>query len=255
MTKLTSHSINPKDYWSVMKSLMGSKVKPGMGTLNDNGNYLVSPVDKANAFNRYFAEQSTLDQVPRALPPLYFQTSERLDCVRTNPEEVEVLIRTLDSTKANGPDEISIHLLKQTSTTVSGALSRLFNNSFEMGTVPLQWKLANITPVYKKGDRQLVNNYRPISLLSVVGKLQEKIVFKALYTFLSRFNLLTWRNSGFKPLDSAMHQLVLVNHTIYEALDKGHVVNIAFLDISKAFDRVCHLALTHKLKLWVYQVN
>jgi hypothetical protein len=86
MTKLTSHSINPKDYWSVMKSLMGSKVKPGIGTLNDNGNYLVSPVDKANAFNRYFAEQSTLDQVPRALPPLYFQTFERLDCVITNPE-------------------------------------------------------------------------------------------------------------------------------------------------------------------------
>jgi hypothetical protein len=81
-----------------------------------------------------------------------------------------------------------------------------------------------------------------------VGKFQERIVFKVLYRFLREQNLLTWRNSGFKPKDSAMNQLIMVTQKIYDALENGHDVNIAFLDISKAFDRVWHQALIHKLE-------
>ena len=69
-------------------------------------------VDKANAFNTYFASKSTLTDVPRALPPLYYRTIERIEYVETSPEEIENLISNLDATKAHGPDEISICLLK-----------------------------------------------------------------------------------------------------------------------------------------------
>ncbi len=146
----------------------------------------------------------------------------------TNYLEVERLIRTLDPTKANGPDMISIQLLKRTSDVISNSISQMFNKSFNQGKVPCQWKRANVTPVYKKGDKQIVSNYRPISLLSVVGKLQERIVFKTLYEYCSQHNLLTWRNSGFKPKDSAMNQLLIVTHKIYEALENGNDVNLAF---------------------------
>jgi hypothetical protein len=77
-----------------------------------------------------------------------FETAERIGVVRTTPDEVETLIRALDSSKANGPDGISIQLLKSTATSISDALSRLFNTSFRRGIVPTQWKEANITPVY-----------------------------------------------------------------------------------------------------------
>jgi len=108
--------------------------------------------------------------------------------MRTSPEEIEHLIRTLDSSKANGSDEISIRLLQLTAQTICVSLSKLLSSSFIQGKVPSQWKQANVTPVYKKGERQNITNYRPISLLSVVAKLQERIVYKALYTLLSQNN-------------------------------------------------------------------
>ena len=88
-----------------------------------------------------------------------------------------------------------------TGQTICDSLSKLFNNSFIQGKVPSQWKQTNVTPIYKKGEQQNITNYGPISLVSVVGKLQERIVYTALYAFLSRNKLLTSRNSGFKPLD------------------------------------------------------
>ena len=157
-----------------------------------------------------------------------------------------------DATERASPthlDEISIRLLKNTRVSICEGLSRLLNTSFNQGKVPQKWKQANVTPIYKKGDRQLVSNYRPISLLSVIGKIQEKVVFKSMYNFFKVHNLLTWRNSGFKPLDSAMNQLILVTHKIYMALEHGQDINIAFLDVSKAFDRVWHTGLIHKLKV------
>ena len=247
MTSLTADNINPKDYWKTMKSVLGEKVKPGIGTLNVNGEQLVSAIEKASALNEFFSSQSRLDE-PTTLPLVHNTTSQRLEQIRTSQEEVAHLIRVMDSSKANGPDEISIKLLQMTNPVISGSLAKLFNNSFTQGKVASKWKQANVTPVYKKGDRQIITNYRPISLISVLGKLQERIVFKSLFKFLSQNKLLTWHNSGFKPMDSAMNQLILVTHKIYTAIDNGQDVSIAFLDISKAFDRVWHRGLVNKLK-------
>ena len=97
----------------------------------------------------------------------------------------------------------------------------------------------------KKRERHTVNNYIPISLLSIVGKLREKVVFKRLYDFCEKHALLIWGNSVFKPKDSAMNQLLTVTHQIYNSLEHGNDVNIAFLDISKAFDMVWHTGLLH----------
>jgi hypothetical protein len=228
MTKLSGDHIHPKDYWKTIKSVMGVKVKPTIGTLTVNGNEIANTKNKADIFNNYFATQSTLDDTPRAMPPLLMTTRHRLGNVKTTQAEVERIIHALDISKANGPDLISARLIKSTGAVIGGTISRLFNLSFETGKVPKAWKEANITPVYKKGERHIVTNYRPISLLSIVGKVQEKVVFKALYDFCHKHMLLTWRNSGFKPKDSATNQLHIVTHQIYNALEHGNDVNIAF---------------------------
>ena len=112
------------------------------------------------------------------------------------------------------------------------------------------WKVANVTPIYKKGDKQLAKNYRPISLLPICGKIFEKIVFGQLYSYLSGNGLLTKNQSGFRPGDSTTNQLLYLVNEIHEAFDNPKCLEVraVFLDISKAFDKVWHEGLIFKLK-------
>jgi len=110
-----------------------------------------------------------------------------------------------------------------------------------------EWKKANFIPLFKKGDRQLRENYRPVSLLDSLSKITEKIVFTRLYTFLDNMDFFTTFHSGFRPCDGTVFQLTLIVHRIFEALEKGKEVRMVFLDLSKAFDRVWHKGLLFKL--------
>ena len=109
---------------------------------------------------------------------------------------------------------------------------------------------TNIIPVHKKNDKQLVNNYRPISLLPIFGKILEKVIFDRIYGFLLEENLLNPNQSGFRPSDSCINQLLAITHEIFEAFDCNPSLEVraVFLDISKAFDKVWHEGLLYKLK-------
>ena len=109
--------------------------------------------------------------------------------------------------------------------------------------------LANVIPIFKKDDRQSKLNYRPVSLLISLSKIMEKIVFTRLYNFLLEIQFLNRFQSGFRPGDSTVNQLILIVHKIYEALESGKEVRMVFLDISKAFDKVWHRGLIYNLEL------
>ena len=125
-------------------------------------------------------------------------TNSKLQSITITEEKVIKVLKSLDTTKANGPDNKSNTILKQMSCKISSVLSKLFNLSLKEGKFPDKWKEANVTPVHKKGDRQNKINYRPISLLSNLGKILERLVFIELYEYCKKENLLTWRNSGYK---------------------------------------------------------
>ena len=110
--------------------------------------------------------------------------------------------------------------------------------------------LANVTPILKKGDKQLIKNYRPISLLPICGNIFEKIIFNNLYSYLNANNLITKNQSGFRPGDSTTNQLLYLTNDIHEAFEnpKSLEVRVVFLDISKAFDKVWHDGLLFKMK-------
>ena len=114
--------------------------------------------------------------------------------------------------------------------------------------MPKAWKKANVIPIHKKGDKDIVNNYRPISILPILSKVLERIVFKSVYNYLHVNQLLSMHQSGFRPGDSTVNQLVYMYHQFCEALDKKKDVRIVFCDISKAFDKVWHKGILYKLK-------
>ena len=112
---------------------------------------------------------------------------------------------------------------------------------------PSEWKKANIVPIHKKGDKQTLENYRPVSLLPICGKILERLMFNEMFNFFIENKLISSNQSGFKPGDSCINQLLSITHEIYESFDVGLEVRSVFLDISKTFDKVLHDSIIYKL--------
>ena len=112
------------------------------------------------------------------------------------------------------------------------------------------WKIANVNPIFKKGNKQLIKNYRPISLLPICGKILEKIIFDNLYAYLHRNNIITKNQSGFRSGDSTTNQLLCLLNEIHQAVNstKSLEIRAVFLDICKAFGKVWHDGLIFKLE-------
>ena len=121
--------------------------------------------------------------------------------------------------KAHGHDDISIRMIKICDKSLLKPLTILFQNSMKSFCYPFIWKRSNIIPVHKKNDKQLVKNYQPISLLPIFGKIFENIIFNRLYNFLSQEELLNSNQSGFRPSDSCVNQLIATTHEIFEAFN------------------------------------
>ena len=160
-----------------------------------------------------------------------------------------LLIRKLNPNKASGSDGISTQMLLISDESVVLPLKIIFRNILDSSVYPDLWKIADVTPIFKKEDKQLVKNYRPISLLPICGKIFEKLIFNSLYSYLSLNNLITKNQSGFVPGDSCTNQLLFLINEIHEAFENNSLeVRAVFLDISKAFDKVWHDGLIFKLR-------
>ena len=167
------------------------------------------------------------------------------------------ILRALGINKAHGHDEISIRMLKLCDKSIIPSLSLLFQNSIDTRTFPDTWKKSNIVPVHKKGDKQIVDNYRPVSLLCILGKIFERIIFNSIFEYLEENNLLCPNQSGFRPSDSCENQLLSILHEIYKSFGCNPPKDVRgiFLDLSKAFDRVWHDGLIYKINRIVITGN
>ena len=152
--------------------------------------------------------------------------------------------------KAVGPDCISHRMLKTTATSVSKPLYILFNMSLRENTFPKFWKIAHVLPLFKKDDPSMKSNYRPVSLLSCVSKIMERVVFKHVYNYFFQYNLFYKYQAGFLPGHSTVFQLLETYHSIVKCIDEGKSCCMIFCDLSKAFDRVWHKGLLFKLQTY-----
>ena len=149
--------------------------------------------------------------------------------------EVENLINDLNISKASGPNGIPTKILRMISSEISLPLSTIFNIAIITGTHPDKLKLVNAIPVFKKGSRLEISNYRPISLLSNLNKIFEKILYKRIYSFIEKNQSLYSLQFGFHAKHSTTHALINITEKIRFALDNNVSCGI-FVDLQKAFD-------------------
>ena len=150
------------------------------------------------------------------------KTDKYLSTVTFYENEKKKPIRNLDPNKAHGHDMLSIYMLKICDDSLCGPLGLIFKSCFENGKFPSEWKKASVVLIFKKYDKQLVKNYRPISLLPICGKIFERLIYNKLLHFFQGNNLISPNQSGFKPGDSCTNQLLAITHEIYKSFDDGY---------------------------------
>ena len=161
--------------------------------------------------------------------------------------EIENEISNIKSSKATGPYSVPTDLLKFLKSYLSIPLEIIYNVSFSNGCVPDQLKIASVIPIHKKDSQTDLNNYRPISLLSVFNKILEKLMYKRLFSFIDKHNILYDQQFGFRNNHSTSHTTLLITDKIQAAIEDGLYSCGIFLDFSKAFDTVDHNILIRKL--------
>jgi hypothetical protein len=157
-------------------------------------------------------------------------------------------LEEINVSKSPGPDDIHPKLLHELRKELAIPLSKLFSLSLEKGIVPQEWKDAAVSPLFKKGKRDKPENYRPVSLTCIIGKLLESIIKDRLIEHLDKFNLINSSQHGFTKGRSCLTNLLEFMEVATKDLDNGQPVDLVYLDFAKAFDKVPYGRLFKKLE-------
>lgn len=230
--------------------------KSGVGPLrhpNGGGTVVTDDSDKANMLNDYFCSVSIVDD---GISPEFdrrVSSNVYLDAIDITRESILKFIQKSKAGTSPGPDGIPSSFLKQFKLSLLDPLLILFRYLAELGHMPNDWKLANITPVLKKGLASDIINYRPISLTSVFCKLFERMLQDKMLHYLFTNKLLSRQQHGFLAKHSTCTQLLEVVNDWSIALRNAHSVDVVYFDISKAFDTVSHHKLKQKLLAYGFE--
>jgi hypothetical protein len=178
-----------------------------------------------------------------------------LNLGNTTPEHVKKIINKLASKNSCDVNGVSTRMIKSVGNEIATPLSHIFNLSLTNGKFPTQLKKCRVIPIYKAGDHTECDNYRPISLLSSISKILEKIVAEKLIEHLLSNDLLYLHQYGFLPSRSSEQNLIQIINYISTALNENMYCIGIFLDLKKAFDVCSHEILLKKLKKWVFKVK
>lgn len=239
--------------WNVLNEITGRSCKHNHidSVLSRDGNLLTQPLSIAEEFNNFFLEvprKIALEiNVPNDDYRIEFSNPESLYLSPVTALEVYKIIFSLAPSAACGYDDVSSSILRGTAWNVVDILSHLVNLSFQSGVFPEALKKAVVVPIHKKDNKRNVENYRPISLLSVFSKLYEKLMKSRLVSFLSKHNFLSDHQFGFREGRGCEQALEAFLDRVSQDLNDGKTVAALFLDVCKAFDTVNHDLLLRKI--------
>ena len=240
----------PKKFWSFYSIKTKSRKLPlAIKRNKDDINRVTASKKKANLFNDYFhsvySHTSTEHPPPGSHPVVPIH---ELSSVAVSASEVKSIFNNLDASKSPGPDGITARLLKEVAPEISASVTSIFNKSLTSGVFPEKWKDSKLTPVFKSGQKDVITNYRGISLLSIMSKVLERCVHTHIYNHV--VDLPHPDQHAFRKQKSCVTQLVQYVHSLAKTLDSGGQTNVIYLDMAKAFDRVPHEKLVYKLKMF-----
>ena len=252
-----SNRKNLRKTWQGIKSIIkvnGNASSSLPNCLYNGKRNLTDSREIANEFNDFFStigkiSESKIIKTDTSYDKFLKNPNEKSLFIKpTSEKEVKLLILNLNANKSNGPGSFPTKILKFIVDIISRPICELINMSISNGIFPDTLKIAEVIPVFKKGNKLSCNNYRPISLLSNLSKIFEKILHERTYNFLNECNLFYSLQFGFRHKHSTNHALIKITELIRKAIDNKKIACGVFIDLQKAFDTVNHKILLQKLK-------
>ena len=273
-TQLYSNSVNnaanPKQLWQTLNDITGKSAKTVTNFINDkDGNPILDPEIAANSFNEFFTsihktlatdntKYSTDTTDTNNIREHYnkiLQNDSKF-CISVVTESfIQQQFQNLKVTKATGLDDISAKYLKMSAPIICKPLTKILNLSIKTNSYPDMLKKAKVSPIFKKGSRADINNYRTISVLPIINSIFERHISYCMTDFLETNKLLYKNQSGFRLSHSCQTALTKIIDNWLNALNVSETVGTVFLDLSKAFDLVNHKLLLHKLAAYKFSHN
>ena len=239
-----------KSFFAYVRSKTKAKVKVGplkdtQGHDTSDSSHMVEILN--DQFSSVFTQED-FSNIP--VPTNIFQGNahDKLTSIEIKLEDVHKRLSALREDKSAGADDMSPRLLKYISNEIAHPLTVIFNLSLQEGIVPLDWRTANVTPIYKKGTKSLAENYRPVSLTSHLSKVLEALLRDEMVKHLDKHDLIRDSQHGFRSGRSCTTNLLAFLDEVTEVIDSGGGLDAIFLDFAKAFDKVPHGRLLAKLR-------
>ena len=253
---VSSCSGDSKKMWKALNEFVPKKASPSPTFIIIDDQVCNNNKDISNGFNKHFTSVASKLINGNDITDVHVQPKS-ITCESSNvhlclpkisPEFLSREIDQMSVNKATGLDDVSCKILKLAKPAIVDSLTYLMNMSLSTGIFPCAWKETKIIPLHKGGDVSDSNNYRPIAILPVVSKIIEKAVHKHVYSYVSKHNLLSKHQSGFRPFHSTETCLIdMVNEWVYN-MNSGSMTGVVLIDLRKAFDTVNHDILLTKLQ-------
>lgn len=247
---INNASNKTKATWNIINNKKNRCPTETIPTLKVNGKIIIDPQEICNEFNNYYIDVAKAENILNNKQyniDLTYKISNSIFIPPTIPHDIHKIIISLKNTHSPGHDGIITKVIKNCSEIISPVMSHVINLCIVKGVFPDQLKTAVIKPLFKKGDKSDISNYRPIALLPVFSKIFEKVIYKSLLTFLETHKILTPHQFGFrknKSINMAIYNFLTV---VMSKIDHKIPTTALFIDLTKAFDHVDHNILLSRL--------
>lgn len=243
-----------KAVWNIIKKYSIDTLKPNeIDKIMINNSDVTDPHSIATCFNNFFIDivhnNTTVDTKHKDLNHVKCNQNS-MYITPVSIDELGKIVQSLKNSKSVGSDGIRTDIVKICFHYIAAPLAHAINLSLEQGTFPENLKLSIVKPLFKKGSSNQINNYRPVSLLTIFSKIYEKVMYKRLYSFVESYNIISDEQNGFRKNKSTSLAAFNLVKNVTDALDRKNPVSVIFMDMSKAFDFVCHDRLLQKLQMY-----